>query len=331
MNTKKITILFYLLLTFISVCCNAQDTFRIAVAVNSNVAHVGGDLIGGSDSLWHRKAAVRMQHFTGKPTKVYQINSIGGRTIGSMDARKITGRIWNFTNYEYDFGLVDSVLKVNPHLVIITAQTNEITNGMPCDTVIDCFKSVIDTLKYYGKQFIFTDGYARQRTFISPITAQTYHDSTVKFNNWLYANHGRNTARIYKRLYDTIFQHRPFPWALGPDSLHTSTLGKDVFWQEILNCPLMDSILAPFRGNAYNLSFKKVGSNLELKVNFKGRRIQISGSNSLSATFVKLRDVFPQNNSVNTISTIFPDDGYIYYKLECISGNRVATKTYQIN
>ncbi len=326
---KKLGTTIFFILAF--VITEAQDTFRIAVVGSSHVAQVGGDLVGGSDSLWHRKYAARMRNFTGKTVILYQINTLGARTIGSIDARKITGRIWGFTNYEYNFGLVDSVLKVNPHLVIISAQSNEITNGMPCDTVIDCYRNVADTLKARGVQFIFTDGYARQRTFINPITAQTYHDSTVKFNNWLYANYNRNTARMYIKLYDSIVGYRPFPFVLGPDSLHTSTIGKTYTLDALLECPLTDSLFADFTGKAYNLSLKKVGINLELNLSFKGRRVVVSGSNSLVTPFIKVKEFYSQTNGVNAIASTFIDNGYTYYKVEAISGKRIATKTYLIN
>ena len=333
MNTKIITILTFVIFQFMFGYSQPMDTLKIAVVGSSHVAQVGADLVGGPDSLWHRKYAVRYTAFTGKPAKVYQINSVGARTIGSIDARQIMGRIWSYTNYEASFGLVDSVLKVNPHLVIISAQSNEIANSMPCDTVIDCFKNVIDTLKARNVAFIITDGYARQLLFAGAygVNAQTYHDSTVKFNNWLYANHNKYTARMYTKLYDSVVGYRPFPYVLGPDSLHSNTTGKTYTMDALLECPLTDSLFSDFTGRAYNLSLKKVGSNLQLNLKFKGRRIIVSGSNSLTTPFVKVNTVYPVNNSTNVIASTFIDNGYIYYKVEAISGKRTATKTFQIN
>lgn len=309
-----------------------NDTIRIAVVGSSHVAQVGADLVGGQDSLWHRKYAVRLQAITGNVVILYQINSLGGRTIGSIDNRKITGRVWSFTDYEPSFGLVDSVLKVKPNIVIISAQSNEIANGMPCDTVIACYKSVIDTLKARGVAFIITDGLPRQTYFPGGISAQTYHDSTVKFNNWLYANYNRNTARMYIKLYDSIVGYRPFPNVLGPDSLHTNTVGKTYTLNALMECPLTEGILGNYILSVANYSVKKINNNsiIELKSGFRGQYIKVSVSNDY-VNFTELRTLNYFNNTRDSITFNLENTGHLWYKFEFINKTKKFTITRRIN
>lgn len=316
----------------LSIIVKSQDTLKIAVVGSSHVAQVGADLIGGSDSLWHKKYAVRLQNLMGLPVKLYQINSLGGRTIGSIDARKIVNRSWAFTNYEASFGLVDSVLKVNPNLVIISAQSNEIANGMPCDTVIACYKSVIDTLKAKGIAFMITDGLARQTYFPGGGSAQTYHDSTVKFNNWLYTNYNRNTARIYIKLYDSIFTYRPFPYVLGPDSLHTNTVGKTYTLNALMECPLTEGILGNYILSVANYSVKKINNNsiIELKSAFRGQYIKVYVSNDY-INFTSLKTLNYFNNTRDSITFNLENTGHLWYKFEFINKTKKFTITRRIN
>lgn len=309
-----------------------NDTIRIAVVGSSHVAQVGADLVGGQDSLWHRKYAVRLQAITGNVVILYQINSLGGRTIGSIDNRKITGRVWSFTDYEPSFGLVDSVLKVKPNIVIISAQSNEIANGMPCDTVIACYKSVIDTLKARGVAFIITDGLPRQTYFSGGISAQTYHDSTVKFNNWLYANYNRNTARMYIKLYDSIVGYRPFPNVLGPDSLHTNTNGKTKTLEALLEAPITQGIISNFSPITTNFSVRKInsGSVIEMKSRFKGQYVKISGSNDYT-NFTEIIKINVFNSTTDTCNFTIPNTGYLWYKFEFYNKNKKFTVSKRLN
>ncbi len=323
---KKIIIAIFFCLSF----CFAKsqnDTFRISVVGSSMVAQYGDIPL---DSFWYRLYAYAMRDFTGRPVKVIQINHLGARTIGSIDPRKITGRTWSFTNYENDFGLVDSVLKPNPDLVIIAASSNEITNGMPVDTIIECFKSTVDTLKARGVKYIIVDNIARQRTFISPVTAQTYHDSTLKLLDWFEANHKRNIASVYFKLYDSVFGFRPKPEMLGPDSLHLSRLGKGEHTEALLECLLTDSLFADFAGIGRGFSLKKNGANIHLKIKFKGRRLVISGSNDYR-NFTPVKTFFNTTSALTSYNESFADVGYLYYKVEAISGKRRDVVTRKLN
>lgn len=343
---KKIKIIVLLLIGFIFLNCTKEkfpiayksgfstnsifDTIKIAVVGNSTVADCGA--IGACDSLWHKKYGIRLSNIIGQPVIVYQINEIGGRTIGSIDPRKITGRPWNYTNYEYNFGLVDSVLKVKPNIVIIAAQSNEVANGMPLDTIFACYKSCIDTLKARGIAFILTDGYARQRSFSSVfgVNRFTYHDSTVKFNNWLYSNYNYNTARIYSKLYDSIFGQRPKPEMLRSDSLHSSDLGQTQFLDGLMESPITVGIISNFNPVVTNFSFLKVNNNLQLKANFKGQYIIISGSNNYNTfTEIKMLNVFSSTNQI--IDEKLPNSNYTWYKIEFFNKKRKYTVTKRIN
>ena len=324
---KKMALL--ILVICFSKICLAQDTIKVAVVGSSLVSYRGVDYVGSYDSLWHGKYVARLQATMGKPVKVYLISYGGGRTIGSIDPRKIFGRTWISTNYESDYGLVDSVLKVNPNIVIISAQTNEIANGMPIATVIGCFKSCIDTLKKRGIQYIITDGYPRQTFFPGGGNSTTYNDSTVKFNTWLYNNYNKNTARIYKKMYDSVVRNRPFPSVLAGDSLHPNLTGQVKLLEALLEAPITQGIISNFVPNASFLKLTKVGDSLELKCNYKGQIIKISGSNDYTTfTEVKKINIFSYNKEIIKESIL--DTGYLWYKVE-LYNSKILTLTKRIN
>lgn len=319
---KKLFLLFLLIL---SIRCESQN-IKIILTADSHGLN-SWPLAGGYDSIWLNKMGVRFKSSYDTVT-IINHTLAGGRTIGSAMPMWYTSP-YGFGSAEQPYS-IDSVLKMNADLIIISMSGNHTVNHMPADEAIYCFKYLIDTLRSLGKTFIIGGQAPRQKTFTGGMTLQSYYDSCTKINNFLMSYAPKSYVDTRTNLEDTIFGKRPWPAALSSDSLHFSDYGNDLYTEDYMNNFIVDSLLSNFKGRAVDFSFTKVGSNLVLSGSFQYRKITISGSNNYTNYF-PVKIIYSNGNIFTSLTDIFVDPAYIWYKIEIFSGKLLNTITKKIN
>jgi len=316
---KKVIYIFLLsFITFFSYSQNPKDTIRVVLTADS---HGESTPPGGNDSLWINILKTELQNYYS--TVILTNLSIGGTQIQNVMPTGYPGSNSNLN--------INKILTYNPDLVIIAQSGNHTVFGVPADTSIYCFKYLIDTLNSLGKKFIITGQAPRQKTFVNPITLQSYYDSSKKINSFFQSYIPNNWVDPYPTMEDTIFGKRPWPNVLRSDSLHFSDYGERLYYKIHSNSIIFDSICSDYKGQAINFSFVKVGDSLRLRGDFKYRKIYIYGSNTYTSNYVLLQTYVSNSAILTNEQKTMLDLGYTWYKIVIYSGRRTLTKTIKIN
>lgn len=275
----------------------------------------------GGDSIWVNRLAVYLRQFF--PTVTVTNLGKGGLSTVHMMPNWYGGTSLNDN--------IDTALTYHPDLLIISSSGNStVVRQEPADTSIKQFKYLVDTLRGLNRVFILTGQDARQKTFVAPITAQTYHDTSTRINNWMLSYCPRNYANTYKRDYDNVVGLRPWPYVLRNDSLHKSDIGHKLYYEAHKETPVIDSILTYFKASARNIRAIWNGFNITVSGTFRYKYVKIYGSNNYS-TFALLH-TFETDPAYEREEQQFSQtfaNGYTYYKIEIIG--RRSTKTITVH
>jgi len=321
---KTILLALFAFLSTFGFAQNPKTHFKICYTGDSN----SQSCYITCDSLWTYKLDNIFRQYYDTVT-AYHL-AIGGRTIGSFMPSYYTSAPWPFCQSDASVNIT-TMLSYNADLNVITWTSNHFANGMPCDTVIKLFKWAIDTLRGLNKKFVLTSIYPRQRLWQwAGVDQYTYRDSCLKFDAWLKTYAPKERVDIWTALYDTLLGYKMFSRYMRPDSLHTLWSGSDKILEGHLDNFIIDSCLADIKCKSYNTSLVKIGGNLRLSGISKYRAITVSVSNDY-ANFTRYKRFVSPNNNLQSYNKIFPDIGYVYYKIEIFTGRRRTTKTYQIN
>lgn len=303
---------------------NAKTNFKIVLTADSHGLN-SWPLTGGYDSIWFNKIGARFRKFYDTVT-LYNSTLAGGRTIGSVMPMWYSSP-YNLCDAELPYS-IDSVLKFNADLIIISMSGNHTVNHMPADEAIYCYKYLIDTLNALGKSFIIGGQNPRQKTFTSGMTLASYYDSCTKINNFLISYAPNNYIDTRTTLEDTVFGKRPWPASLCSDSLHFSDNGNDLYTAAYMKNYIVDSCLTDFRGFCTRLALKKQLSNLTLSGFFRYRTINVYGSNDY-INYTLYKTYKSGDAKTAYVSNVFTDAGYTHYKIEAITGKRKQTRTFK--
>lgn len=303
---------------------NQKTNFKIIVTGDSHTLNTPPN---GWDSIWVNKIKNLFEQYYDTVTLVNMATQ-GGRTIGSVMPGWFT-HAGTFSNSEPIYS-IDTVLKQNPDLIIISYSGNHTVNSWSADDVIYCYKYLTDTLNSLGKTFIFTGQAPRQKTFIFPITTQTYHDSSLKIDAFIESYHPKGFVNTHEAMHDTGYEHKPKAEYIGPDSLHLSSLGNLVYYQCHIDNFIIDSCLTDFKCSATQFNIKKSSSNIVLDGNYRYRKIIVSGSNDYQ-NFTEVKKIYSNNTNLTNVSSTFVDVGYLWYKIEVFSGKLLSTITKKLN
>jgi hypothetical protein len=310
---QKVLMALFLIMSLFSFSQKITN-FQIVVTGDS---HTVDGPPGGNDSIWVNKIKKFYEQYFDTVTLVNL--GIGGTTTTSLMPDWYGG-----TNILCN---IDRVLSYPSHLIILSSSGNTtVVQQKPADSSIKHFKYLVDTLRSLKKAFILTGQDARQKTFVAPITAQTYHDTSTRINNWMKSYCPKNYVDVYTRDYDNVVGLRPWPYVLRGDSLHKSDLGHRLYYQSHIENWIIDSTLSDFKAQMINLSVLKSGSNVKIAGKIRYKTLEIWGSNNYSSFVLLNSRNAADEREYEIVNTLVPHLGYKYIKVIAIG--RRTTKTF---
>ncbi len=192
--------------------------FKIVVSGDSHTQAIPS---GGHDSLWVNMLKKYYQQFFDTVTLI----NLG---IGGTYVEQFMPKWYRLSDSRLN---IDTCLKLNPDLLVISFSGNHTVFGYSADTNIYCFKYAIDTLRKLNKMFMMTGQPPRQKTFVYPVTTKSYYDSSMKINNFFKMYCSNEYVENYKTMEDTVRKMVPWAWVVGGDGLHMANAGERVYYQ----------------------------------------------------------------------------------------------------